>query len=59
MTSQVSFKGMHAKLVMLARLGGIIRSNLSPIAPNPLAIGILIVFRKLYNPWGCSHDDPF
>jgi len=42
MTSQVSFKGMHAKLVMLARLGGIIRSNLSPIPPNPQ---ITLVFR--------------
>jgi hypothetical protein len=35
MTSQVSFKGMHVKLVILASLGGgIVESNLSRIQPN-------------------------
>jgi len=43
MTSQVSFKGMHAKLVILASLaGGIVESNLSRIPPNPLITPVLI-----------------
>jgi hypothetical protein len=44
MTSQVSFKGMHVKLVILASLaGGIVESNLSRIPPNPLSVQVRIL----------------